>query len=1280
MEMEDEGRKKKDKEGPGPSSEGLVGMSSGVRSSGSKLSGSKSSARYNNTSSLSNTSSVWLSKRSEDQSMRFSQSLTMHPLLQGSGVTGQGSLSSGHSGPGDADITRIYRGDPLMDTPLENKIFWEHTTCLGLRFRPFGIERIFLNGRARQRKGVVYLGYVLVLLISLLELLKVYLLQRYRGLECPTDYRDGYCEDVTRLLFTGTYEYYFRYTFPAYVVFTVLGCGSHYIIHRSDAIPDKAWAMLCTFSLYFIFTFASYVVSIVTDHVHWPDHFLLTALEMLTIYVFFSGTPSFSTFVILWIQAMLVYFVAFPIKYDELNVDKVNGNIEAVQLKVNFMESTYPLVMSTFILLVGAWMNELMRRKQFLQRVIMVDQQDEIIEQKIKNTELQKALLENILPSSIVSKLGEQDFAMKSWDQLRKLSQRHFGVCILFAELEGFTAFSAQVNASKVMEYLNDVFQVFDGLLDDYDVYKVETVGDQYVAAVGVVTGKMLNRNVSKDTDDGGDVSGCGSVTFQNPVGNGNGSKEENDGGGDDGGCNIELTSSFNTGKMISFAKAIMKGSRCVEAPAADVKPVLRIGLHTGPCMSGIVGTKNFRFCLFGDAMNTSARMVQTGPANCIHTTKDVADLTPEEPWEKLKLIDVKGKGSMQTYLLRLEGQADVDAISNSVRSYENPLLQHTDSKRSEQSEESYTFKLLRDNSRVVPGHNKYEDILPVKESIFKAKTTLFGLWFKSLEWEQAYLDGEARMVETEVYIGYLLYILVLLTNVLYGYINYRVLNEICTSELSAYREYCLLKFGRNALDLAVSDPAGRQVTYAELMNFAVIQLSPVSLGVLISLNCVGPILHYWIHRSSYVKKKSWALLTVFVVYTLKLVVIMYMMYDGDVKSSTGENMDAEWPSSWGPMITTQALLLVFFSGVPMKLYLLWWIIACALYFGLTLPILLKEGALLSQGDYSVVITNNEYIKVTLLVFIYAIILNAGKYFKDVSNRKRFLQRVSVLKSQDQIIREKSKNENLQRQFLGNILPPHLVEELEIDKCSPLASIERLRTLTETHMGVSILYADLVGFTWFSAQVDPFKVMVFLNNVFQVFDGLCDEYGVQKVETVGDCYVASVGVLTGELVNFKSPTFSETARALFSLQGSSSFYKSSSIHQSVAHDVTGKFTDHSSLRTTASTNAKSLLDFAKAMILGSRRIKKPTLRTPATMRIGIHAGSCMSGIIGTKNLKYSLVGEDVVTAATMEHEGKPDAIHASDEIAFLLPDEDWKKFKLLKDSYGEDMQTYLLEV
>ena len=109
-------------------------------------------------------------------------------------------------------------------------------------------------------------------------------------------------------------------------------------------------------------------------------------------------------------------------------------------------------------------------RKQFLQRILMNNQQEQIINEKTKNENLQRKLLENMLPTSIVDQLQQQNFTVSSWDQLRALSHRHLGVSILFAELEHFTAFSSEVDPPRVMEYLNDLFLHFDSLCDQFDV------------------------------------------------------------------------------------------------------------------------------------------------------------------------------------------------------------------------------------------------------------------------------------------------------------------------------------------------------------------------------------------------------------------------------------------------------------------------------------------------------------------------------------------------------------------------------------------------------------------------------------------------------------------------------------------------------------------------------------------------------------------------------------------------------------------------------------------
>ena len=331
-------------------------------------------------------------------------------------------------------------------------------------------------------------------------------------------------------------------------------------------------------------------------------------------------------------------------------------------------------------------------------------------------------------------------------------------------------------------------------------------------------------------------------------------------------------------------------------------------------------------------------------------------------------------------------------------------------------------------------------------------------------------------------------------------------------------------------------------------------------------------------------------------------------------------------------MLLILSTLFVFFSGTTFTLNLLWWIIATALYYGLTLPVVAENQiAIKGLKNFSPVLTTTFYITQSVLIGAYGIILLIGSYFQDITSRKRFLQRILMHKQQGQIIKEKTKNEDIQRNFLENILPSTLVGKLQMQQEVKISSgsFRTFRALSQTHAGVSMLFADLVGFTAFSAQVDPFKVMIFLNDLFQIFDGMCDQYNVYKLETVGDCYVATVGVVTGELLSTKMLSFS-----------------------TVVND--------SMKRRAALSNAKDLIGFAKAMLGGSRQVLKPVLNTPAIMRIGIHTGSCMSGIVGTRKLKFCLLGDMTVKAAQMEKYGRPDLIHASQEMVDLVPGESWE--------------------
>lgn len=95
--------------------------------------------------------------------------------------------------------------------------------------------------------------------------------------------------------------------------------------------------------------------------------------------------------------------------------------------------------------------------------------------------------------------------------------------------------------------------------------------------------------------------------------------------------------------------------------------------------------------------------------------------------------------------------------------------------------------------------------------------------------------------------------------------------------------------------------------------------------------------------------------------------------------------------------------------------------------------------------------------------------------------------------------------------LLELLLPRHVIEYmcLHTNPSDP----GDLASLATQHEAVTILFADIVGFTEMSKEVPPIAVMTFLNGLYSAYDALCDEYGVYKVETVGDCYVSAVAGL-----------------------------------------------------------------------------------------------------------------------------------------------------------------------
>lgn len=219
-------------------------------------------------------------------------------------------------------------------------------------------------------------------------------------------------------------------------------------------------------------------------------------------------------------------------------------------------------------------------------------------------TEREKAeqLLLNILPESIAEELKQGR---------RSICDGFAEVSVLFADIVGFTALSAQISPDQLVTLLNRIFSTFDDLSDRYGLEKIKTIGDNYMVAGGLPIPRPDHAEAIAD-----------------------------------------------------MALAMQDAIARPEFQHEGMPPLsLRIGINTGPVIAGVIGSKKFIYDLWGDAVNTASRMESHSLPGCIQVTEATYQrLKHKYTFEKRGTLPIKGKGEMVTYWLKgLKPEVPVD-------------------------------------------------------------------------------------------------------------------------------------------------------------------------------------------------------------------------------------------------------------------------------------------------------------------------------------------------------------------------------------------------------------------------------------------------------------------------------------------------------------------------------------------------------------------------------------------------------------------------------------------
>ncbi len=220
-----------------------------------------------------------------------------------------------------------------------------------------------------------------------------------------------------------------------------------------------------------------------------------------------------------------------------------------------------------------------------------VGAKDEALELLDQERQRSDRLLLNVLPEEIADELKS--------DEHKLIATRHERVSILFADMSGFTELAESLDPEDVVTVLNDVFSYFDSLVARFELEKIRTMGDAYMVASGIPVAR----------DD-------------------------------------------HAIALARMALAMMEYQADPSLP--EHHPIqFRLGLSSGPAVAGVIGTAKFQYDVWGDTVNTAARMETQGVPGRIQMSRSTyEEVAADFVCEPRGVIDVKGKGPMETWFL----------------------------------------------------------------------------------------------------------------------------------------------------------------------------------------------------------------------------------------------------------------------------------------------------------------------------------------------------------------------------------------------------------------------------------------------------------------------------------------------------------------------------------------------------------------------------------------------------------------------------------------------------
>jgi class 3 adenylate cyclase/putative methionine-R-sulfoxide reductase with GAF domain len=271
--------------------------------------------------------------------------------------------------------------------------------------------------------------------------------------------------------------------------------------------------------------------------------------------------------------------------------DEVIGVLDSEHSRENFFTQEHLHVLTTVTSMMAARVSRALLDKQLHDAKRLLESRiAERTRELSEATQHSERLLLNILPHSIVERLKRGDQA---------IAERFEDVTVLFADLVDFTRWSAPLPPEHTVEILGQVFTEFDTLTERYGLEKIKTIGDAYMVVAGIPTPRPDHREAMAMM-------------------------------------------------ALHMLETIRRLSQVLGIPLE-----VRIGMHSGPVVAGIIGTRKFSYDLWGDTVNMASRLETHGLAGRIHVGESTwLALRERFSFEPRGEIEVKSLGRVKTWFL----------------------------------------------------------------------------------------------------------------------------------------------------------------------------------------------------------------------------------------------------------------------------------------------------------------------------------------------------------------------------------------------------------------------------------------------------------------------------------------------------------------------------------------------------------------------------------------------------------------------------------------------------